>query len=136
MRALFVYGTLLQGESRGHLIRAAHPLRIVPARTSGRLVDLGDYPGLVPADEPDQWVRGEFVEFPEPGPPGTHPLLAELDRVEEYLPGFESTSLYLRCAIPVDLGAGPSVTAWAYLYNRPCDLSGIIPSGDWRRRGR
>ena len=98
MGAVFVYGTLLQGESLGHLMLAANPERIVPARSSGRLVDLGDYPGLLPARRNGQWVSGEFVEFLE-----VDPLLPQLDFIEVYSPGAEAGSLYLRRAVPVEL---------------------------------
>jgi gamma-glutamylcyclotransferase (GGCT)/AIG2-like uncharacterized protein YtfP len=129
MAAVFVYGTLMQGESRGRLILAAGPLRIVPARTPGRLLDLGDYPGLIPARRSGQWVCGEFAEFP-----AVESLLTQLDFVEEYSPGEEARSLYLRRSVPVVLEDGLEFWAWAYLYNRPYDPRCIIRSGDWRRR--
>jgi gamma-glutamylcyclotransferase (GGCT)/AIG2-like uncharacterized protein YtfP len=129
MAAVFVYGTLMQGESRSGLILAARPLRIVPARTPGRLVDLGDYPGLIPARRGGQWVFGEFAEFP-----AGESLLAQLDFVEEYSPGEEARSLYLRRSVPVVLDDETESWAWAYVYNRPYDPRSIIRSGDWRHR--
>jgi gamma-glutamylcyclotransferase (GGCT)/AIG2-like uncharacterized protein YtfP len=129
MAAVFVYGTLMQGESRGGLILAAKPLRIVPARTPGRLADLGEYPGLIPARRSGQWVFGEFAEFP-----AVESLLAQLDFVEEYSPGEEARSLYLRRSVPVVLEDGTGAWAWAYVYNRPYDPRHIIGSGDWRHR--
>jgi gamma-glutamylcyclotransferase (GGCT)/AIG2-like uncharacterized protein YtfP len=129
MAAVFVYGTLMQGESRSGLILAASPLRVVPARTPGRLVDLGDYPGLIPARRGGQWVFGEFAEFP-----AGESLLAQLDFVEEYSPGEEARSLYLRRSVPVVLDDETESWAWAYVYNRPYDPRSIIKSGDWRHR--
>lgn len=129
MAAVFVYGTLMQGESRGGLILAAKPLRIVPARTPGRLADLGEYPGLIPARRNGQWVFGEFAEFR-----AVESLLAQLDFVEEYSPGEEARSLYLRRSVPVVLEDGAEAWAWAYVYNRPYDPRRIIGSGDWRHR--
>jgi gamma-glutamylcyclotransferase (GGCT)/AIG2-like uncharacterized protein YtfP len=129
MAAVFVYGTLMQGESRSGLILAARPLRIVPARTPGRLVDLGDYPGLIPARRGGQWVFGEFAEFP-----AGESLLAQLDFVEEYSPGEEARSLYVRRSVPVVLDDETESWAWAYVYNRPYDPRSIIRSGDWRHR--
>jgi gamma-glutamylcyclotransferase (GGCT)/AIG2-like uncharacterized protein YtfP len=128
MAAVFVYGTLMQGQSRGGLILAATPLRIVPARTPGRLADLGAYPGLIPARRSGQWVFGEFAEFP-----ALESLLAQLDFVEEYSPGEEEArSLYLRRSVPVVLEDGTESWAWSYVYNRPYDPRRIIRSGDWR----
>jgi len=134
MNALFVYGTLLQGESRGGLILAASPRRILRARTPGRLVDLGAYPGLLPARRSGQWVRGEFVELPEENLHEMATLLAQLDFVEEYLPNAEASSLYLRRMVPVVLEDETESWASAYLYNRPYDPRRMIRSGDWRRR--
>jgi gamma-glutamylcyclotransferase (GGCT)/AIG2-like uncharacterized protein YtfP len=129
MAAVFVYGTLMQGESRGGLILAAKPVRIIPARTPGRLADLGEYPGLIPARRSGQWVVGEFAEFP-----AVESLLVQLDFVEEYSPGEEARSLYLRRSLAVVLEDGTESWAWAYVYNRPYDPRCIIRSGDWRRR--
>ncbi len=133
MSALFVYGTLLQGESRGGLILAANPLRVVPARTPGRLVDLGEYPGLIPARRSGQWVHGELVEFPEERAPEFESLLAQLDFVEEYFPGAEASSLYLRRMVPVAQAGDAECWAWAYWYNRPYDPRRIVRSGNWRQ---
>lgn len=135
MASVFVYGTLMQGQSRGGLILAACPRRIVPARTPGRLVDLGDYPGLIPSRRSGQWVYGECAEFDEPASQTFAYLLAQLDFVEEYSPTAEAHSLYLRRSVPVVLEDGTERWAWAYIYNRPYDPRGIIRSGDWRRRG-
>lgn len=136
MRAVFVYGTLMQGQSRGSLIPAAAPGRIIPARTMGRLVDLGDYPGLLPARRASQWVFGEFAEFEDAESQKMHTLLPQLDFIEEYLPESEARSLYLRRSVPVVLEDGTESWAWAYFYNRPYDPRRIIRSGDWRQRGK
>lgn len=124
----------MQSQSRGSLIHAARPLRIVPARTPGRLIDLGDYPGLIPARRSGQWVHGECAEFQEPALPAFASLLAQMDFVEEYSPAAEAASLYLRRSVPVVLEDGAERWAWAYIYNRPYDPRGIIRSGDWRRK--
>jgi gamma-glutamylcyclotransferase (GGCT)/AIG2-like uncharacterized protein YtfP len=134
MAAVFVYGTLMQGQIRHGLIATAGPLRIVPARTPGRLADLGDYPGLVPARRSGQWVHGEYAEFQEPATQAFTSLLAQLDFVEEYSPAAEADSLYLRRSVPVVFEDGTKRWARAYVYNRPYDPRGIIRSGDWRRR--
>lgn len=129
MGSVFVYGTLMRGERLGHLILAAGPRALVPARTRGRLLDLGDYPGLVPARRNGQWALGEYCEFES-----LDKLLPQLDFVEEYLADAEPQSLYLRRSVPVTLEDGSERWAWAYLYNRPYDPRKIIRSGDWRGR--
>jgi len=129
MDAVFVYGTLLRGERLNHLIQAANPRWIAAARTPGRLVDLGAYPGLIPARRRGQWVAGEYVEFE-----ALESVLPRLDSVEEYQPAAETQSLYVRRVVPVTLEDGAERRAWAYLYNRPFDPRRILPGGDWRRR--
>ncbi len=119
----------MRGERLSHLIEAAGPIRVLPARTPGRLVDLGSYPGLIPARRSGQWVLGEYAEFET-----LEAVLPKLDFVEEYRPDAEAQSLYLRRSVPVILDDGSERWAWAYLYNRPYDPRRIIKSGDWRRR--
>lgn len=129
MGSVFVYGTLMRGERLHHLIEAASPLPAVPARTPGRLVDLGDYPGMIPARRGGQWVLGEYFEFQN-----RVSVLPQLDFVEEYRPTSEAHSLYLRRAVPVVLEDGTERQAWAYIYNRAYDPRRIILCGEWRRR--
>ena len=129
MQAVFVYGTLMRGERLSLLIEAAGPIRVLPARTPGRLADLGDYPGLIPPRRSGQWVLGEYTEFET-----LDSVLPQLDFAEEYRPGAEAQSLYLRRLVPVELDDGSERWAWAYIYNRPYDPRRIIQSGDWRSR--
>ena len=137
MPGIFVYGTLLRGECRHHIIAAAETLRIVAARTPGRLVlageDLdeyaGGYPGLLPPRTDSQWVAGEYVEVAE-----VERLLPRLDFVEHYDVRDEAGSLYLRRVVDVVLEDESAERAWTYLFNGSCDPRAIIASGDWRRR--
>ncbi len=129
MTAVFVYGTLLRGERLSHIIEASGPIRVLPACTSGRLVNLGDCPGMIPARRSGQWVLGEYAEFETLGS-----VLPQLDFIEEYQPDAEARSLYLRRSVPVVLEDGSERWAWAYIYNRPYDPRRIIKNGDWRKR--
>src|SRR5207302_373144 len=60
---LFVYGTLMRGECRHHLLAAGYPTCILLAEAPGALHDFGDYPGLrlLNRDEPATCVQGEFL---------------------------------------------------------------------------
>jgi gamma-glutamylcyclotransferase (GGCT)/AIG2-like uncharacterized protein YtfP len=80
---VFVYGTLRAGEINDLALAAAGrglpAARYVgPASVPGRLVDFGDWPGLIPVED-GRRVRGD-VFLVEP------PLLALMDEIEEYDP--------------------------------------------------
>jgi gamma-glutamylcyclotransferase (GGCT)/AIG2-like uncharacterized protein YtfP len=126
--AVFVYGTLMRGE-RAHARIARHrPRRIREARVRGRLVSLGEYPGLIGCDEGGE-VCGELVELEDPGE-----LVAELDPFEDFLGYGERGSLYRRVVVEVTDADGRRTVAWTYRYVAPIDRAPAIPSGDWRRR--
>lgn len=82
---VFVYGTLRRGEIND-LARAAEraglpaPRHAGPARVAGRLVDFGDWPGLLPgASTRARAILGELYQV-------TPDLLALMDQIEEYTP--------------------------------------------------
>jgi gamma-glutamylcyclotransferase (GGCT)/AIG2-like uncharacterized protein YtfP len=127
-RALFVYGTLMRGERAHARIERHRPSRIADATVSGRLVSLGEYPGLVGCDEGGE-VRGELVELDDPAD-----LVAELDPFEDFLGYGERGSLYRRVVVQVTDDEGRRTPAWTYRYIAPIDEAPAIDSGDWRRR--
>ncbi|SSW62920.1 gamma-glutamylcyclotransferase family protein [Achromobacter agilis] len=81
---VFVYGTLRAGEIND-LAQAAARRGLPVARyvgaasVPGRLVDFGDWPGLIPVDD-GRRVRGDVFQV-EPA------LIALMDEIEEYDPG-------------------------------------------------
>ncbi|WP_459614696.1 gamma-glutamylcyclotransferase family protein [Bordetella sp. 2513F-2] len=81
---VFVYGTLRSGEINDLAQAAAArglpaPRLAGTARVPGRLVDFGDWPGLLPTQD-GSTVQGEIYEV--------DPALVELmDEIEEYTPG-------------------------------------------------
>lgn len=81
---VFVYGTLRAGEIND-LARAAARRRLPaaryvgPASVPGRLVDFGDWPGLIPVED-GRRVRGDVFRV-DPA------LIALMDEIEEYEPG-------------------------------------------------
>jgi gamma-glutamylcyclotransferase (GGCT)/AIG2-like uncharacterized protein YtfP len=119
-RALFVYGTLLPGESNhGHLEGASS---LGPARTGPgfALVDLGPFPGLLEGGE--GWVTGELFAVPEA-------LWPALDRLEGHPHFFVRTPLVLEGGFAAE----------AYFIRRErAALRKVIAGGDWRahRAGR
>lgn len=126
--ALFVYGTLMRGELRHPMIAARAPLRVAPASVAGRLVDLGEYPGLVPCARGGR-VRGELVELED-----AREALEELDEVEDFLGYGAPGSLYRRVVVEARTDDGASALAWAYRYLGAHERASEIASGDWRAR--
>ncbi|MFD8233148.1 gamma-glutamylcyclotransferase family protein [Streptomyces sp. NPDC059696] len=132
----FVYGTLRPGEVNHDLFLRGRTHSEEP----GRLADavLYDGPGYPYAvDEPGGGtVSGELMT----ALPGTYAgLLAELDRLEEYVPG-DPRSLYVRVERKVVRAAdGAAVRAWVYVA-APAVAARLrargraIAGGDWRAR--
>jgi hypothetical protein len=100
---------------------------IGPARIPGRLVDLGDFPGLVlampmressttdsPAAETEAvgFVRGELFEVIDPA---VWPLL---DDYEGYDASAPNQSPFVRHRLAL---IEPELEAWVYFLNRPAD---------------
>jgi gamma-glutamylcyclotransferase (GGCT)/AIG2-like uncharacterized protein YtfP len=129
---LFVYGTLLRGESRFHLLEPFGLECALLAMTWGRLADLEAFPGLLEAESEGDLVQGEFLKLRDIGG-----ALACVDPVEGFH-GFGSAgSLFQRGLIEVDAGDGRIRAAWTYRLAEPPDNARLIPSGDWREhRGR
>jgi gamma-glutamylcyclotransferase (GGCT)/AIG2-like uncharacterized protein YtfP len=121
---LFVYGTLRRGECRHRLLYGFGVRNIAKARTRGKLVHLGEYPGMVHGKG---WVWGELITLDR-----LDDAIPFLDRVEDYRPEEPDRSLYVRELIPVQSGM-TETGAWAYLLQRPPANPVWIPSGDWRR---
>lgn len=122
---LFVYGTLHPDRAPRAIADAARRLRPVgDAIIRGRLLDLGEYPGLVLADpaRPDhgsaseskfEEVAGEVFEVPDLA------TLATLDAYEDFRPNDPDASLFLRVKAAVTMSGGRELTCWVYIYNHP-----------------
>ena len=115
---LFVYGTLMRGES-AHTLLGADARFVGSAQTEPRftLLDMGEYPALV--DGGCTAVRGELYEIDAR-------LLAALDRYEDVPEMYERRTLAIG-----------QHTAVAYvLHQRLAQGFGPIESGDWRTHPR
>lgn len=118
---LFIYGTLMPGL---RLAAEMHGARFVgAAQVSGRLVDLGSYPGLLPGGGQ---VTGEVYEADD-----AH--LARLDEVEGVVPGDRAASQYWREVVTVVSGPLQGQSVQTYVYNCPVNGCTPIPHGDYRR---
>ncbi len=132
VNSVFVYGTLMRGESRFGAL-ANHGLEcVLMAEAPGRLADLGAYPGLLAPAAPDQWVEGEFIRLGDIGG-----ALTQLDGIEGFRGYGRPGSLYRRALVDVGVGDGRVRRAWTYFYAGGHAGVTTIPSGSWRAsRGR
>jgi len=130
---LFVYGTLRKDCRPGMHHMLARQARFVGyARTRGRLYDLGEYPGLVPAidsrGEPHAWVRGEVYALESPSE-----VLTRLDDYEGCGASDAHPHEFARVRGEVILESGETAPAWIYVYAGTLAGRREIPSGDYCR---
>jgi gamma-glutamylcyclotransferase (GGCT)/AIG2-like uncharacterized protein YtfP len=132
----FVYGTLRPGEVNHGLFLRGRTRSEEPGRLADAVLYAGPgYPYAV--EEPGGGVvSGELVTaLPE----AYAELLAELDRLEEYVPG-DPRSLYVRVERKVVRAVdGATVRAWVYVAapavaTRLRARGRAIAGGDWRGR--
>jgi gamma-glutamylcyclotransferase (GGCT)/AIG2-like uncharacterized protein YtfP len=110
---LFVYGTLCRGLSRNKFLRAAGARYEGRGSVRGRLYDLGDFPGALPAQGDSVQVGGEVYRLPNP-----ESALKVLDGVEAFGPASPQTSLFRRELVEVRLENRVTVQVWIYWLNR------------------
>lgn len=125
---LFIYGTLRR--AAGH---AAHRLLADSAElvghgsVRGRLYQAAEFPVLV-IDPQGEAVTGEVYRVFAP-----QAAFGRLDQYEGFDPTSPDTSEFRRDPVPVALNDGRTVTAWAYVYQRPVSDLQPIPHGDYAR---
>ena len=113
---VFVYGTLRRGGANAMSMRFPSSKFVAEAKVSGRLYDLGAYPGLV-LNESNSLVTGEVYKVD--------------DETLNKLDDFEASSNYCRKQIEIALGTKRKI-GWTYEPNPACYcLQTLITSGDW-----
>ena len=121
IRHLFVYGTLMTGQTRFNQIEPFIE-SIQPASVKGKLYHLVDYPGLKIGNG---LVHGELIEMSE-----HRKCLERMDQIEGFLGFGETESLYDRTIIQISTNEG-TVWAWTYVYAKDVDEDSLIISGRW-----
>lgn len=119
------YGTLAAGPASTTHPQFGGALQLVgPCTIPGhQLVDLGEWPGLVPG--PGE-VAGQLWRVLD------RTVFRRVDRVERYEATAESTSGYLRRLVSVSGPAWRTRSAWAYLTTWvPTSHPAVIESGNW-----
>ncbi len=112
VRHLFVYGTLRR-QSKHPQARWLEKVATYKgtATLPGRLVDLGEYPGLLPAEAPGEVVPGDLYEVPADAA-----VLEVLDRYEGCHADDPEPHEYCRIVCTPTDEDGIRVWAWTYLY--------------------
>ena len=104
---LFVYGTLHPNCAPPDIAETARCMRFNGAGwVRGRLIDLGDYPGLIAGDGR---VEGTVFAVPSDAWPA-------LDAYEGCIQGAPEASLFLRQKIAVSMADGSTRSCWVYRY--------------------
>lgn len=114
LRRLFVYGTLKRGYCRHGALAKGRFLGTARTAEAYRLVNLGSYPGLVPAEENGVTIEGEIWEV-------DLTMLQVLDDIEGVDEG-----LYARRPVVLQQSEGGEVETYIYLGS----VAGLADCGD------
>ncbi len=124
--ALFAYGTLMRGESRFDSLKEYQIECALLSAVFGRLVNLGSFPGMLPCEDRNSMVYGDFIKLGD-----FRSGIGRLDAIEGFRGYGQSGSLYSRRLSVVDMGDGRRRLAWTYIYQGY--YGDVIPSGCWRQ---
>lgn len=118
MTILFAYGTLRRGAPM-HRLLEGRATWLGPASAAGRLVDLGAFPGLVPAQGPGDRVHGDLFAIAD----------AQREELLDALDRYEGAS-FERVQQAVEGPDGPAL-AWLYVYRGAVDGCRVVEGGDY-----
>lgn len=129
VEGVFVYGTLMRGESRHEAIRQHDPQETFRARAPGRLhATAADYPMLdVHEHHERDVVHGEYMSFRDTGP-----VLGTLDEIEVFSGYANDGNEYVRTLVEVETGYSTRRLAWTYIVGNRSMIGERIESGCWR----
>jgi gamma-glutamylcyclotransferase (GGCT)/AIG2-like uncharacterized protein YtfP len=128
--AVFVYGTLLRGESNAHVLHERPVRRVLDASVRGALHETGD-PWPVMVLDGASTVHGELVELDD-----VEARLGPLDALESFAGYGRPGRMYHRTLVDVSTAQGIR-QAWTYVAGETIRRGPRIGSGSWRahRRG-
>jgi gamma-glutamylcyclotransferase (GGCT)/AIG2-like uncharacterized protein YtfP len=110
---LFVYGTLRKGFALLIPEKITSDVEWVGySKVKGKLYDIGKYPGAVPDDSGELFIKGEIIKIKAPGK-----VFKYLDNYEGYNVEDVQASEYCRSKEWFSLEDGTIVEAWIYWYN-------------------
>lgn len=122
-RYLFAYGTLLCKKNEFGAYLNDNCTFYTDGKISGKLYDLGEYPGAVLTDDENKFIHGKIYQLNN-----AVKVLELLDEYEGFGPQQEQPNLFLRELIDIETSKG-KIACWVYLYNLPTYGFRIIESG-------
>lgn len=128
---LFCYGTLMQGECRHSSLLRWNPIHMEQGRVPGQLVNLGNYPGLLPPDSAGSEVSGELYAF-DTSISQWDQALACWDHIEGFHGISCASNHYMRLLTRVRVESGRDEIAWVYVYVGQRTGAKLIPGNSWR----
>jgi gamma-glutamylcyclotransferase (GGCT)/AIG2-like uncharacterized protein YtfP len=125
---LFTYGTLRRAAGNAaHRLLADSAELVGHGSVQGQLYQATGFPVLVPNSQ-GVAVTGEVYRVFAP-----QAAFVRLDQYEGFDTASPDTSEFRRELVPVTMNDGRTVTAWAYVYQRPLFDLLPIPHGDYAR---
>lgn len=123
---LFVYGTLMQ-DTDSAMARFLHDRAYSRgmAYLSGRLYDLGSYPGAVYDPAESNTITGQVYSLRDP-----EAIFPILDEYEGVSPNPSLPEEYVRELVPASLN-NEIISCWIYRYNFDITTLPLIPSGNY-----
>jgi gamma-glutamylcyclotransferase (GGCT)/AIG2-like uncharacterized protein YtfP len=122
--SLFVYGSLMRGESRYPTLSSKKIHSVVSGHIFGGLTTNGKFPGLDLRLE-GNFTKGEFFTFDN-----FSEVIAETDKIEGFYSFGDERNLFRRTCVLVDVGDIGQKLAWVYVYDGP--LGASVFKNDWR----
>lgn len=128
MELLFVYGTLLDPQNPvGEYLRSNAEF-YADGYFMGKLYDLGDYPGAVESNNPEDKVYGTVFVLKN-----AESIFRILDEYEETGDQFAKPNEFIRTKTEIVTGKNEKLLCWVYLYNRSTE--NLLPIKTWRISG-
>lgn len=127
---IFVYGTLRKEfPSSISAVLDRYCDFLSPGHMQGKMYEVGEYPGVIESDNPEDVVHGDIYRIIDP-----EIVLTVLDEYEGCAEKFSRPHEYVRKKKTVSMPGGESLFAWVYIYNH--DVAGFrrIKRGDYINR--
>lgn len=129
MEFLFVYGTLRDPQNQVAQFLNSNAEFYNDGYFHGKLFDLGDYPGAVESNAPEDKVFGSIFQVRNPDA-----VFVALDEYEETGDKFSSPNEFIRTKIEVFGSNREMILSFVYLYNWPVEHFKRIVSEKYIRK--